>query len=54
MAEQAISQINAILRMRIVMLAARMGILLWCASPHTRASLLQRRYIKILVGRNQK
>ena len=35
-AKQAISQINAVLRMHIVMIVARKGILLQCASPHTR------------------
>ena len=39
-AKQAISQINALLRMHIVMLSAIKGILLRCASSHTRGSLL--------------
>ena len=38
--KQAIFQINAGLRMHIVMLVARRGILLQCASSHTVGSLL--------------
>ena len=53
-AKQAISQITAVLRMHFVMLAARKGIVLRCASPHTRVSLLRCRYVRSLVGRNQK
>ena len=45
-------QINAILRMHIVTLAARRGILLRCASPPTVESLLQRRYVKSLVEKS--
>ena len=50
--KQAISQINAVLRMHIVMLAVRKGIFLQCASPHPGESLLRRRYVKSLLGRS--
>ena len=53
-AKQAISQINAVVGMHTVMLAPRKGILLRCASLHIRGSLLRRRYVKSLVGRNKK